>query len=71
MPARISSTALTGARYRSASVYSGVGNARLSSLPFGVSGSASSTTTAAGTMYGGNRSASAARISAGSAVPVT
>src|SRR5246127_691149 len=70
MPARISSTAVAGARY-SPGVYSGAGRARVSSLPLGVSGSASRTTTAAGTIYGGNRSASHARAVAGSAVPVT
>src|ERR1700757_4797224 len=50
MPARISSTALAGARYRSPSWYSGAGSARLSSFPLTVSGSASTATTAAGTM---------------------
>ena len=71
MPARISSTAPAGARYRSTSRYSGAGRARVSSLPLGVSGNAASTTTAAGTIYIGSRSASAARTPAGSAVPVT
>ncbi|WP_408632419.1 hypothetical protein [Mycobacterium noviomagense] len=69
MPASISSTALVGARYRPAR-YSGAGRARVSSLPLGVNGHASSTTTAAGTMCAGSRSASAARSSAGSAAPV-
>ncbi|VBA45490.1 hypothetical protein LAUMK13_05484 [Mycobacterium innocens] len=50
--------------------YSGTGRARVSSLPLAVSGSASSTTTAAGTMYAGSRSASALRTVPGSAVPV-
>ncbi|ETB45883.1 hypothetical protein O981_28850 [Mycobacterium avium 10-5560] len=50
MSARISSIAVTGARYRSTSEYSGAGRARVSSLPLTVSGSASSTTTAEGTM---------------------
>ena len=43
----------------------------MSSLPLTVNGNASMTTTAAGTMYAGNRSASAVRTAAGSAVPVT
>ncbi|OBK45120.1 hypothetical protein A5655_12440 [Mycobacterium sp. 1081908.1] len=43
----------------------------MSSLPLTVRGTASITTTAAGTMYAGNRSASAARAAAGSADPVT
>src|SRR6201997_2325102 len=70
MPARISSTELPGARY-SPPVYSGAGNARLSSLPLTVNGNASTTITADGTIYAGKRSANAARISAESAPPVT
>nr|VTP03516.1 hypothetical protein BIN_B_05109 [Mycobacterium riyadhense] len=50
IPAKISSTALDGARYRSRCPYSGAGKARVSSLPFTVSGNSSSTTTAAGTI---------------------
>ena len=50
MPARISSMRVAGARYRSASWYSGAGRARVSSLPLTVNGIASNTTTAAGTM---------------------
>ena len=51
IPASTSSTGVRGATYRSASaVYSGAGSALRSSFPFGVSGSASSTTNAAGTM---------------------
>ncbi|CAM3224499.1 hypothetical protein MYSI104531_24575 [Mycobacterium simiae] len=69
-PARISSMASAGARYRSASWYSGSGRARASSLPLTVIGMASIATTAAGTMYGGSRSASTARAWPGSAVPV-
>ena len=41
MPARISSTALAGARYDHQRAYSGAGRARVSSLPLTVSGSAS------------------------------
>ena len=59
MPARISSVSVAGARYRPVSWYSGAGSARVSSLPFTVNGSASITTTAAGTMYAGSRVASA------------
>ncbi|CAM4408129.1 hypothetical protein MYSE111917_26845 [Mycobacterium senriense] len=70
MPARISSVGVSGARY-APTVYSGAGNARVSSLPLTVNGSASNTTTAAGTIYSGNRSASWRRSSAGSAVPMT
>ena len=51
---------LVAARARSASP-SGAGSALRSSLPFGVSGSASSRTKAAGTMYSGSRSARCAR----------
>ena len=61
---------LAGARYRSPLWGSGAGRARVSSLPLTVSGSVSRTTTADGTMYGGSRSASRARTSAGSADPV-
>ncbi len=43
--------------------HSGTGNARRSTFPFTVNGSASSTTTAAGTMYSGNHSRVCARIS--------
>ena len=50
MPAMISSTALPGARYRSTLLYSGAGRARLSSLPLGVNGNVSTTTTAVGIM---------------------
>src|SRR5882757_1322559 len=70
MPASTSSVGLLGARYSPAR-NSGAGNARVSSLPLTVMGSAESTTTAAGTMCAGNRSASWARIAAGSAIPVT
>ena len=61
-------SAAAGARYPPA-VYSGAGNACLSSLPLGVNGNASITTTAAGTIYPGNRSASTARAAAGSTAP--
>ena len=64
MPARISSTALAGARYRSHRVLrcrQGPGV----EFAVGVSGSASITTTAAGTIGRPSRSASWARISAG------
>ena len=45
---------------------SGAGSARRSSLPFTVSGSPSSTTTADGTMYSGSRPPRCARSSAAS-----
>ena len=45
---------------------SGAGSAARSSFPFGVSGSSSSTTTAAGTMYSGSRDAANSRTAAGS-----
>ena len=49
IPASTSSTGVRGATYRSASAaYSGAGSALRSSFPFGVSGSASSATNAAG-----------------------
>ncbi|OBH33405.1 hypothetical protein A9X03_05000 [Mycobacterium sp. E1715] len=70
-PASTSSTAVTGARNRLASLYSGAGRARVSSLPLTVSGNAAITTTADGTMKPGSRPASAARASAASIVPVT
>ena len=46
--------------------YAGAGSARRSSFPAGDSGSASSTTTADGTMYPGSTRAAAARSTAGS-----
>lgn len=52
----------------SAAAKTGAGRARLSTLPLGVSGSRSSTTTV-GTMWSGSRSAQYARSSAGSAAP--
>ena len=54
IPASTSSTGVRGATYRSsAAASSGAGSALRSSLPLGVSGSASSSTNAAGTMYSG------------------
>ncbi len=65
IPASTSSVGVRGATYASAAPESsGAGSARRSVLPCGVSGSASSTTTAAGTMYSGIRSRSHARSSA-------
>nr|VTP04799.1 hypothetical protein BIN_B_05713 [Mycobacterium riyadhense] len=71
MSARVSSTGFDGARYRSASPYSGVGRARVSSLPLSVKGNSSSATTAAGTICCGSRSASAARMLLACTLPVT
>ena len=51
-PARISSPAVDGPRTPPPN--SGTGNARRSTFPFAVSGNASSTTTADGTMYEGS-----------------
>jgi hypothetical protein len=54
--ASTSSTGVRGATYvSSAPAYSGAGSARRATFPLGVSGSASSTTTADGTMYSGRR----------------
>ncbi len=60
-PHRRSSSAVRGARPSDRAARTGAGSARRSSLPFGVSGSASSTTTALGTMYSGSVSESRAR----------
>ena len=54
---------MAGARYTIAILVSGAGRARVSSLPLTVNGSASSTTTAAGTMNSGSRSATKPRSS--------
>ena len=54
--ASISCTAVAGARYSPlADLRSGAGSARRSTLPCGVSGISSSTTSAVGTMYSGRR----------------
>ncbi len=59
------SRAVAGAR-PPAAAYSGAGSARRSSFPFALSGSASSTMTAAGTMYPGSTRPHASRSPAGS-----
>ncbi len=55
MPASSSSTGVRGASPGPAAAAAGAGRARRSTLPFGVSGSASSGTKAAGTMCSGSR----------------
>ena len=64
LPARVA-----GPRPAAPRAVSGAGSARRSSFPFGVSGSASSTTTAAGTMYSGSRAAANARTAQPAAGP--
>ena len=63
---RARSRAVAGARPPPAAAYSGAGSARRSSFPLGDSGSASSITTAAGTIYPGSTRPAAARNPAGS-----
>ncbi len=76
-PATISSRASRGVRpaVAAAPAKSGAGSARRSTLPLAVSGKASRTTTADGTMCAGSRSPTAARSpaasGAGSPAPVT
>ena len=60
-PQTISSAAVRGSRLTTTPPNSGAGSAARSSFPFTVTGSASSTTTAAGTMYSGSRAATNAR----------
>ena len=67
--ARSSSASVRGARYSVAGAAIGSGSALRSTLPFGVSGSASRRTKTDGTMYSGSRSCSASRRRAGSASP--
>ncbi len=61
-----SSAAPAGARPAARSAKSGAGSAALSSFPFTVSGRASRTVTAAGTMYSGSRPATCSRRVVGS-----
>jgi hypothetical protein len=70
MAASARSASVDGATCSTASAgraRAGAGSARLSTLPLGVRGSASSTTTADGTMYSGRRPRAKARSAAGSA----
>ena len=63
-PVSTFSISVSGARYSARpAAKSGAGNAARSSFPFGVTGTASTTTTAAGTMCGANRSPANARTS--------
>ena len=67
--ASVASAAVAGSASPVSAAQSGAGSALRSSLPFGVSGSAPSSTIAVdGTMYSGSRSASAASCCAGSSV---
>ncbi len=63
---RISSCGVRGARPVLPAPKSGAGRAFRSSLPFGVTGMASRTTMALGTMYSGSRSPTRSRRAAGS-----